>query len=378
MKNLIVLLVSDQTIHNVMFAKQFINSADEILMISTEKMMKKQNDEKIKRALDIPNKTHTIIVDEFNNKDISQKLQDFDYSTYNRLLVNITGGTKIMSLEAYTFFKEKENCEIFYITKETEYNKIFPYEEKIHHFDCELGLAHYFKAYGYDNNPSTSSGIDKEYTYRFFDWFINYKQHKHQGVISELQKIRNCKKSEGELCKKFIKKGGYPIDKIENLRALLQEIDFPTKEGNISKKEIDYLTGNWFEEYLYHKIVDSNIIPQKDIMCGVTLKNSSASNEFDIVFLKDYQLYIIECKTSIISKEKASLPNDTIYKLDSLKKELGLFAKSHIATLNDRKDIKENHTKRAKLYGMQFLTLDEIKDDEVLIKQIFPNAPQSI
>lgn len=377
MKNLIVILVSQQTIPNVIFVQQFLKQNDELLMISTEKMKDKEN-ENIKKALKLSNATHTIIVDEFNNKDIQNKLSNFDFSPYSNFIVNITGGTKIMSLEAYTFFKEKQNCEIFYITKGTEYKKIYPYADDILHFDCKLDLEHYFKAYGYDNNPSTSSGIDKEYTYRFFDWFINHKEQKHQGVISELQKIRNCKKSDDELCKNYINQKIYPIDKVDNLSNLLYEIDFPTKEGNISKKEIEYLTGNWFEEYLYHKIVDSNIIPQKDIMCGVTLKNSSASNEFDIVFLKDYQLYIIECKTSIISKEKPSLPNDTIYKLDSLKKELGLFAKSHIATLNDRKDIKENHTKRAKLYGMQFLTLDEIKDDEVLIKQIFPNAPQSI
>lgn len=373
MKNLIVILVSQQTIPNVMFVKQFLKQNDDLLMVSTEKMKNKEN-ENIKKSLNLPNAIHTIIVDEFNNKDIQSKLSDFDFSPYSNLVVNITGGTKIMSLEAYTFFKKKENCNIFYITKGTEYKKISPYADEVFHFNCELDLEHYFKAYGYEPNYSATSGIDKEYTYSFFDWFINHKEFKHQGVISELQKIRNCKKSDGELCKKFIKKGIYPIDEVEGLSNLLYDINFPTKEGNISKKEIEYLTGNWFEEYIYYKLKDNNIISEKDIICGVMLKNDKASNEFDIVFLKDYQLHIIECKTSIINKDKQSLPNDTIYKLDSLKKELGLFAKSYIATLNKKEDLKENHKERAKLYGMQFLTLNEIKDEEVLIKQIFPKC----
>lgn len=112
MKNLIVILVSQQTIPNVMFVKQFLKQNDDLLMVSTEKMQNKEN-ENIKKSLNLPNAIHTITVDEFNNKDIQSKLSDFDFSPYSNLVVNITGGTKIMSLEAYTFFKEKENCNIF-------------------------------------------------------------------------------------------------------------------------------------------------------------------------------------------------------------------------------------------------------------------------
>ena len=363
-KNIIIVLVSQQTIQNVLFIKEFVkNNDDHILLISTKGM--KEKEEWIKNSLNIQNKYHSIIVDEYDNKDILQKLKEFDIHEYKNKYINITGGTKLMSIETYDFFKSIENCHIYYITRGNEYKKIFPIEEEnTYNFKCSVSIKEYFKAYGFESKESGLSEIDKEYTYDFLEKFLeNDRYH----IIQELQRkrgVNNLKKVN--------------ISEVNGLGKFLSDIGFPLKnEGIISKKEIEYLTGSWFEEYVYYTLKDANIVQGTDILCGVSKKNGQSDNEFDIVILKENQLHIIECKTYICNNDKPSLPVDTIYKLDSIQKELGLFAKPYIITLNKAHEIKEAYKKRAGQYGIKILTIENIIEGN-LINNIFPNAPQSL
>ena len=366
-KNIIIVLVSQQTIQNVLFIKEFVKSNDDhILLISTKGM--KEKEEWIKNSLNIQNKYHSIIVDEYDNKDILQKLKEFDIHEYKNKYINITGGTKLMSIETYDFFKSIENCHIYYITRGNEYKKIFPIEEEnTYNFKCSVSIKEYFKAYGFESKESGLSEIDKEYTYGFLEKFLETDKY---DIIKKLQDERKNNSVK--------KKGRLNTAEVEGLNDFLSDIAFRLKnEGIISKKEIEYLTGGWFEEYIYYTLKDANIVQDTDILCGVSKKNGMSDNELDIVILKENQLHIIECKTYICNKGKSSLPADTVYKLDSIQKELGLFAKPYIVTLNKAHEIDEPHKKRAGQYGIKILTIENIVEGN-LIENIFPNAPKSL
>ena len=325
-KNIIIVLVSQQTIQNVLFIKEFVkNNDDHILLISTKGM--KEKEEWIKNSLNIQNKYHSIIVDEYDNKDILEKLKEFNIHEYKNKYINITGGTKLMSIETYDFFK----------------------------------------AYGFESKESGLSEIDKEYTYGFLEKFLENDRY---NIIKELQEKRKNNSVK--------KKGKLSTAEVDGLDKFLSDIGFPLKnEGIISKKEIEYLTGGWFEEYVYYTLKDANIVKDTEILCGVSKKNGQSDNEFDIVILKENQLHIIECKTYICNNDKSSLPLDTIYKLDSIQKELGLFAKPYIITLNKAHEIKESHKRRAGQYGIKILTIENIVKGN-LINNIFPNASKSL
>ena len=74
-------------------------------------------------------------------------------------------------------------------------------------------------------------------------------------------------------------------------------------------------------------------------------------NEFDILYIIEDQLNIIECKTFIWkdSEETQTIIGETIYKADSLKNKLGLFAKTSIVTLSDLSSSRlKEHLQRAK------------------------------
>lgn len=366
-KNIIIVLVSQQTIQNVLFIKEFVkNNDDHILLISTKGM--KEKEEWIKNSLNIQNKYHSIIVDEYDNKDILEKLKEFNIHEYKNKYINITGGTKLMSIETYDFFKSIENCHIYYITRGNEYKKIFPIEEEnTYNFKCSVSIKEYFKAYGFESKESGLSEIDKEYTYGFLEKFLETDSY---DIIKELQNKRNNNSVK--------KKGRLSTVEVEGLNDFLSDIAFPLKnEGIISKKEIEYLTGGWFEEYIYYTLKDASVVQGADILCGVSKKNGRSDNELDIVILKENQLHIIECKTYICNKGKSSLPADAVYKLDSIQKELGLFAKPYIVTLNKAHEIDEPHKKRAGQYGIKILTIENIVKGN-LINNIFPDASKSL
>ena len=344
-KNIIVCLVSDQTIHNVLFIKEFLQKNDEILLITTDRMEAKE--EFIKRALKLPNKFHRIVVNEHNDNSIQDEIKLFDFSWYTRSLVNITGGTKLMSIEIFDYFKNSVNSSIYYITLNNTYKKIFPIESNnLQKFKSKVTISEYFNAYGFDSLPSALSEVPKEYTYDFFRWFVSSKTSEEHKVVSELQKYRSQKK--------------ILMDQVIGLKELLINCQFPFQNAYLTKKDVKYLTGEWLEEFIYYKIQDSQIVSLDEIVCGISRKNMSSSNEFDVVFLYDNELCIVECKTYIKSNEKKSLTGDTIYKLDSTLKDFGLRAKSYIVTLNKREEINESDLKRAQQYGIKILTLEDL------------------
>jgi len=160
----------------------------------------------------------------------------------------------------------------------------------------------------------------------------------------------------------------------EPLILFLDRIGFHAeKENKLSKYECRYLSGDWLEEYLFYFIKDRFDIPESAIGLSLIVEKGDATNEFDVLLMKNNRIYLFECKTSIYldSEESQTFIGETIYKSDSLRNKLGLFAQTTVVTLSDLGKSKlEAHLKRAdaskvKLIGRSaFLNetlLDELK-----------------
>ena len=123
-KTCIVLLISDQTIPNVMFLKWYFKEPlgrYDVLFLSTKAMEDKEKSKCIADAVDYLKKfismPHTKIVDENNTLQIRQSLEQFfTKNLYEKIVANITGGTKLMSLALYEYCKsvQTSDVEIFY------------------------------------------------------------------------------------------------------------------------------------------------------------------------------------------------------------------------------------------------------------------------
>ena len=155
---------------------------------------------------------------------------------------------------------------------------------------------------------------------------------------------------------------------IPNLSRFLKYIKFESAEkGILRHDELDYLTGGWFEEYVYH-LIKENIDPD-DMAIGVHIDGCTEirhNNELDVSFIKNNQLYVIECKSGISSE---SMFNEIVYKVSSLKEVLlGLDCQSYIFSL--KKDPTGDLKKIANYMGITFCDFDTLTREEKLKKML--------
>ncbi len=367
-KKILISLISEQTISNVLFIKEF-NFVDSFLFVSTQKMEKKGVCKWIIQSAQIPEPKleKVIFVNEHDFNDINQKLSEIEFADSDEIYVNISEGSKMMSIVALDFFKEL-GAKIFYVAQESNhYIKVFPKtRQKVFPFSCQLSINEYFEAFGFNVTKKGSVTQTFEVIKSIFDYFAPFFEPQtslispHNFVFAELQKHRSISSS------KLVS-----INKIAGLHKLLSDLNFTTKHSHsLTKDEIILLSGGWFEEYIHHKIQQEFNLPKSQIGIGVFVEKQGVPNEFDVVFALNNKFYTIECKTSVYYSEngkKKTTIGDFVYKCDSLQSEFGLFPITAIATLSALKDkegkvnqIAETHYKRAELYNVTILAYSEI------------------
>lgn len=357
MAKVLVSLVSEQTIPNVELIRELKETVDLFLFLSTESMEKKGNRQWILETVKLDNSKllDPVIVNAFSFEDIKEKLIQTinDDDTY---IVNLTGGTKVMILAVYEFFKTV-NSEMYYLTGKGEKIKVHPGRKKVSSkLKAQISLSDYLSAYGFtiENESYPLKGI--ELADKLLDYFLNKFDRKKDIPI--LNVLRNSRK-----------KGLKNVKENLELKAFLRRIGFElTGEDKLSKYECRYLSGDWFEEYLFYFIKEHFDIHESAIGLSLQTKKGGTPNEFDVLLMRNNKIYLFECKTSIYldSEESQTFIGETIYKSDSLRNKLGLFAQTTVVTLSDLSDSKLNsHLKRAdaskvKLIGRSAFTSDSL------------------
>lgn len=377
MASILVLLVSDQTIPNFLFVKSFPN-VDKYLFITTAKMENK--DLGIKREwISISsgiseNRQEKIIVDPELKEDVMSKLSLFSWESYDNIIVNITGGTKMMSIASYEFFKNRTDqiwylplgknqyhlCDNSTIKKEVTYK--MNVEE---YLDC-CGIFKKFDGY-YEKEPV----FDEEYVNKFYASYMN-------GLISyeNLENIRVMFRSDkAPFAKEMNKRKRIDLNLIEDFEPInmfLKEINFPIEGGILTKEKMDFLTGGWFEEYTYYLFRKVTGLPALNFKIGAVLNPKAkaqdqvkyfTSNDLDIVFVNNNTLYVIECKSS--GMEMTDLYNKTVYLGSALRKYFGLNVKSILCTLSE---MNEDKVQKANTLGIEVLSRKLFLEDTIEIK----------
>jgi len=297
--------------------------------------------------------------------DVNQKLSKLNLSKDDHYLVNITGGTKLMSIGVHAFFSQFDS-EMFYIniSKHT-YRCVFPVvkEKKLKY---KLGLVEYLTGYGL----SVDETIDintlvraPALTRSFLKTFLNFSE-LDRTMMSALQANNKKKKLR--------------LDSAE--AAILQKRwgFIPEQANELQKQEIRYLTGEWFEEYVYNWMKSYLRLADSQIGKGVKIWRGSVDNEFDVLFYHNHVLSVIECKTALWdSRAGRNFLGDSLYKLDSLQKKFGLRVVPYLFTLAERGDlsfqIREHHVKRAQEMGVEIVDRSVIVSAEkrtALMKKI--------
>ncbi|WP_080905431.1 Card1-like endonuclease domain-containing protein [Parabacteroides sp. Marseille-P3160] len=336
MSRVIVSLVSEQTIPNYLFIKEIITSGDELMFISSKKM-----ENKIDWIL---NELRYVdcIVDKcvFDDEDDEERWNKMiekikkSLNKQNKYIVNLTGGTKYMSLAVQEVF-ENFDSEFFYIPFPKNYllNPMSQFDRSIP-IKYRINVQEYMHVYGL---KIKQKGItqSKEYTHYFFSLFT---QNKFSNAEYEtIDCLRDYREKNIEIKIIEEKEDEEKKRQIKGLSAFLETISFPQKDKEkLSKKETQYITGGWFEEYVYH-LIKEKIDPQS-IAIGVEIQHTKTTNmnDLDVVFTLGNKLFVIECKTGV---GRVLLFNQIVYKASALKETLlGLPSNSYIFSLSPEDD----------------------------------------
>lgn len=366
MKRIIVNIVSAQTIPNYIFIKQIFQIGDELLFISSKEMRDKINP--IKETLQWSNcKSESIILEKENDEEKWNEMElqiKRVLSHDSKYIVNLTGGTKYMSLVVQRIFEEF-NSEFFYIPFPKNY--ILPLmsdSDQPIPIDFRISVDEYLHLHNIQASKKKITQ-DKAYTKSFFKLFTNSGLNDDDAeVIDKLRKYRdkNIDISVVENLENQTEK----CPRIENLQLFLDRIKFEVKSlGKLSKYETQYLTGGWFEEYVFHLI--SKKLQPTDIQIGVEIKKTKKTNmnDLDVVFTKGNKLFVIECKTGIGPR---SLFNQIIYKASALKGYLlGLPANSYLFSLTEEDT---DSAQAAENMGIRYIDKTYFLEEEKTIELI--------
>ena len=343
MATILISLISEQTTPNLLLIKEF-QHVDKHVFITTPEMEEKNKSEHLRQAAGLADKAvEKVQVEADSLIDVEHKLEKLKFADADHFLVNITGGTKLMSIGVYNFFRNLSS-EMFYIDiRKHTFRKVFPVVKQ----KSPLSLAEYLTSYGLaiQNSEDINQLVrDPSFTISFYKKYLSFSDFDH-SLLSALRANR----------RKTI-----PLDETEST-MLQKRWGFRLENKSfLDKNEIRYLTGEWFEEYVYYWMKTFLKLDESQIGTGVSIKRHDVENEFDVLFYNNHTLSVIECKTALWdSSGKRNFLNDTLYKLDALRKDFGLRVKPYLFTLAERGplnyNVREHHEERAKLIGVEIV-----------------------
>ena len=281
-------------------------------------------------------------------------------------VVNLAGGSRYMALAVQRSFARFGAD--FYYTQTREnliVNTIF--DDSIYDDDDivtpirhRMKVGELLEVNGLKNDADRATHVpirSAEYTSSFYELFVSgtLSSADHEAIGLLRQHYRSRKKP---LPMAALSREGVSMrPAVEHIYRLLAHLHFaPRTEGILTPEEVDYLTGGWFEEYVYNLVKDK--VSPDDILIGVHISREGNvhNNELDVVYSKNNQLYVIECKTGVDSTRQF---NEIVYKACALREVLlGTTCKSYIFSL-----IHDNEGRLrqvARLMGVGFYDYDNI------------------
>lgn len=328
MKKVLVSILSDHLVPNYLFIKEMRGQYNELLFIGTPYTESKAIATHLENALENrKSNIKKVILESDQYQEGVQSLENISLPTDVHYIVNLTGGTKIMSLIVYDFFR-KLNSSFYYIPigKNTYCNIE---EENMHALQYRISLREYFTLYGLHYECDNGLLKEAKTTFQFFE-----KQKKRKFYLSD--EIKKSHQAETATDKK-------------------------------------YYAGEWFEEYTYLRIKKELNLREQDIAMSLKIYREDSQNndnEIDVAFMYENALYIIECKVSMngYGKEKWQTIEDYLYKLAAISKDFGLIVRPYIFTLHKMEELPDGSLKGLQK-RMQILGIRNIIDGKQLSKQ---------
>jgi hypothetical protein len=333
MAKVLVCLIGKRTTHNVQFIKYFKNEYDRLIFLTSTKWERSSYGPSswIMDALRLNDKdVEKIIISRTNIHKMKSVLDNYSFSPDDTYYLNITGGNKLMSIFAANYFK-RFNAKNFFLPENRGYLIEFGAENITIPLKNDLTLREYVRSHGLK-------------------------------IFESEREVRSFAESK-RLMEQYIKFDGN-INKVPDVK-------YATRYTRREDKE--YYSGGWFEEYTYWLLKNNLKLPDSQIAMKVKIENQFTNNEYDVVFVKNDKIFVVECKAYFGKGNlKAKVEHD-LYKLAALDDEFGMRSKGLYFTTFDiqGRAAHDNEVllKRAKDLGVYIFQMKDFYHD-IFVKKI--------
>ena len=381
MAAILVSLIGDQTAPNLFFMlEQSFQHVEQYIFLTTAQMRGKRRLQHLVAAAGIDKNTVSeVVVIPDNVLDIQDNLAQLNLTEDDQYYINLTGGTKMMSIAVFDFFSRKDwEVQMYYVPIGKQlYWQIYPKESSRELLLLPIiSLDAYLTSYGiqFVRRERLEVFIRKPvYTDYFMQVFLERERVYSSAQLPINKILYELGRTQNKYRRKSEQYASVPVEEVEGLDDFLKTIQFiPKKPNALLNEEVAYLTGTWLEEWVYYriksvlKLEDSAIALNMTIRRGLTAMEKK--NELDVVFLHQSRLYIIECKARYAEnpmKIKSWL-DPSLDKLGALRKDYGINVTVVLITISSLgkqlDDKKKNLRTRADDLGICLLDYNDLKD----------------
>ncbi|MGB9687056.1 MAG: Card1-like endonuclease domain-containing protein [Rectinema subterraneum] len=386
MKKTLLTLLSDQVVPSALFISSLAERGDDVFVITTQKMKDKSKISDLGKSLHGTHVIREIIVqNEDSISEVSKFLDAIRWQEYDTAFVDLTLGTKIMSLAVHSYFRRfdelysRPRVSFFYQPAGKNCIKRIDADDVIN--PRLLSLDEYLSACGITAinrqeaciaAPEITRAVMSEYSERW------------DNAGKLFRKLRNAKKPklspdksiplrEGEMPQIILQDGAEwcpTAEELHLMQCFCSAAHFDI--GFITKKQIEYLSGGWLEEWFYHKVLETmpELGPEQIALSLHIKTRAGLENELDVALVNHRNAFRhAECKTSLESDQSgSSFLIETLYKQSAIRKNFGLTSSSIIVTIDKIKG--KNALDRAQDLDLKIIHHEIIYDEDALKREL--------
>lgn len=279
-----------------------------------------------------------------------------DYA-HDHLLLNATGGTKVMALAAFETFA-RNNCEAFYVDSSNRSILSLSGRPSAYPFADVVDVADYLSAYGQEITAQRSVNAQAS-AYRVVTGRIISDAERFADAIAVLNKYTADHRDSARWPLTIPLKRPPAYAAWRELLNLLQSDGICKIKGNalefVSPEAVQFVSGDWLSFHVYEAAMGLNPC---DARLEVSVQwdqhgTKPPTNNYDVLFTMQNRLYLIECKTKYFKEEQTRpFTVDTIYKLDSLRDAAGgLFGKGMLVSY---RSLPDDMKSRLRAIGLEY------------------------
>lgn len=378
-------LLSDQHVPNLLSAHHY--KPDHLVLIETERMKRRAVAQRLLNALklgglDYGSKHH---VEPLSAEDDLSAVRGALQTAYGRYpsgewVANVTGGTKPMSIATYEFFKALGG-KIVYTNFSRPARIIDLVDGTTDDCSHRLGIHEFLAGYSFESRKADDKAAEAEE--RAEGWRESAELLARYASDSDVLPLGDNERKKAR--DKGIELGAdrfkFPCDQ---LRAIWIG---GSSTRVLSKHEAEFLTGGWLEVFVWNLLRQrADALGVWDVRLGMEVGRCGdrTGNDFDVSFMHDYGLSMVECKSGAQDHDRST---GILYKVEAVTRQFrALRVRSYLATtspnvLDKEQNVKPSLQSRSAIYNCKIITGSDIRNlahESVAIEQVrqvfFSNA----